>query len=125
MASQANNYQLASGNSNVASSSATVKAEHKRPPKIIIDTQMTPSRQKLRRRRSSLTAATSPISAIKSPTRIAGISFSRALLMSPSKNRDLYDVDEGSQNFGRLISNGTFGRNVRYVYLYAKTVRSL
>lgn len=96
-----------------ATAPSTSETGLQKPPKIYINTQTTPSRQRLRKRRSSLTTATSPISTIKSPSKSAGISFSRALLMSPSKSRDLYDVDEFSQNYERQIPSAGIGRIMR------------
>ncbi|KAI5120445.1 hypothetical protein M0805_009907 [Coniferiporia weirii] len=57
------------------------------PPKIQINTQLTPARQRTRRRRSSLTQANSPLCSVKSPERAANASLSRVILCSPVRTR--------------------------------------
>lgn len=69
------------------------------PPKIHINTQVSshsrapgsPSRPRLRKRRSSLSVANSPLGTvgIRSPSRAAAVSYSRSVLMSPSKSQTI------------------------------------
>lgn len=84
------------------------------PPKIHINTQVSPSRPRLRKRRSSLTVAHSPMAGIKSPSRTAGMSFNRAMLLSPSKSRA---DSAGQQNFMQRLRSGSLGSALRFVHL--------
>lgn len=69
------------------------------PPRIHINTQVSsqihppgsPSRPRLRKRRSSLTVANSPLGTVglRSPNRAAANSFSRSVMMSPSKSQTI------------------------------------
>ena len=80
------------------SATSSPRRKQQRPPQIFVNTQIpkSPSRPGLRRRRSSLTVAQSPMSAVKSPNRNAGSAFSRTVLMSPSRARH-FDMGLGSE----------------------------
>ncbi|TDL26634.1 hypothetical protein BD410DRAFT_825756 [Rickenella mellea] len=83
------------------------RASSQNRPVIRIDTQqLSPARPKLRKRRSSMTVGASPMAAIKSPNRTAGMSFRSALLMSPSK-------DVGPQSFMKRLRSGSIGTALR------------
>ncbi|KIO07574.1 hypothetical protein M404DRAFT_388684 [Pisolithus tinctorius Marx 270] len=63
-------------------------------------------RPRMRRRRSSINIAASPMAAIKSPSRNATSAFQRAGIMSPTRSR-AGSVNEASENnslFGRMRS---------------------
>lgn len=86
------------------------------PPRIHINTQLSPSRPRLRKRRSSLTVANSPMAGIKSPSRTAGMSFNRAILLSPSKSRTSESVAQ--QSFMQRLRSGSLGSALRFVDVF-------
>ena len=56
------------------------------PLKIPLSPTSTASAPALRKRKSSLSVTTHPMSAVKSPSKSAGLSFNRAVLMSPTSS---------------------------------------
>ncbi|KAI6149908.1 hypothetical protein BKA82DRAFT_4134576 [Pisolithus tinctorius] len=82
-------------------------------------------RPRMRRRRSSINIAASPMAAIKSPSRNATSAFQRAGIMSPTRSR-AGSVNEASENnslFGRMRSGSvTVMQSVRTRRVVRRTV---
>ncbi len=131
IASSGSHNSLSSDSSSLASFNSTTSTLQL-PPKIHINTKVSshppapgsPSRPRLRKRRSSLSVANSPLGAVgmRSPSRAAAASFSRSVLMSPSKSQTIayqkalsnssneigQKVDGQGQSFMQRLRAGTF-----------------
>ncbi|KLO10966.1 hypothetical protein SCHPADRAFT_906425 [Schizopora paradoxa] len=97
-------------------SSSSLSTTLQPPPRIHINTQVSshshvpgsPSRPRLRKRRSSLTVANSPLGTVglRSPSRAAANSYSRTVLMSPSKSQTIAYQKSISKNVAETGGKG-------------------